>query len=171
MKKIIQQMGGGWIFFITIVVMYGIVGFWDVVLLMKTLVVFWGLFQKVFPILIMVLFLMFLFNLVFDPRKIVKYLGKSSGSRGWILAIGAGIIAMGSIFIWYPLLADLKSRGMANSLIAAFLYNQAIKIQLLPFLIHYFGWSFTIVTTLYMIIFSVLNGWLIEKIVPSENIQ
>jgi len=76
---------------------------------------------------------------------------------------------MGAMYLWYPMLAELKTKGMSNALIAAFFYSRAIKIQLLPFLIYYFGWPFVIVLTVYMIIFSVVNGWLVEKIVPSAT--
>lgn len=169
MRKLIQQIGGSWIFLFAVVIVYSFVSFWDSALLVKTLIVFWELLRKVLPILVGVFFLMFLFNLLFGHKKIIKYLSKKSGLKGWFLAIGAGIIVMGSIFIWYPLLADLKTKGMPNSLVFVFLYNQAIKIQLLPFLIYYFGWPFTIVTTFYMIVFSVFGGWLIEKIIPSES--
>jgi len=163
MKKLAQKIGGGWAFFAIVVALYGITGCFDGVVLLRALVIFWELFQRVIPSLVVVFALMFLFNLLFDPKKVIKYLGRDAGFKGWFLAIGAGIIAMGSIYIWYPLLADFKAKGMANGLIATFLYNQAIKIQLLPFLIYYFGWSFTIVVMFYMIIFSVIVGWIIGK--------
>jgi len=65
--------------------------------------------------------------------------------------------------MWYPLLADLKEKGMKNSLIATFLYNRAIKIPLIPITIYYFGIKLTIILTIYMIIFSIINGILVGK--------
>jgi len=70
----------------------------------------------------------------------------------------------GSDYMWYPLLTDLREKGMNDAFITTFLYNRAVKIQLLPFLMHYFGLTFTIVVTAYMIIFSVINGILVDKL-------
>ena len=61
-------------------------------------------------------------------------------------------------------LADLRKLGMSNKLIAIFLYNRAIKIPLLIMLVYYFGLSFTITVTILIILFSVINGWLVEAI-------
>jgi uncharacterized membrane protein YraQ (UPF0718 family) len=77
--------------------------------------------------------------------------------------IGAGGIASsGPIYMWYPLLSDLKEKGMRDSLIAAFLYNRAIKIPLLPMMVHYFGWDFTFALSIYMVLFSVVNGVIVQ---------
>ena len=53
---------------------------------------------------------------------------------------------------------------MKNSLIAVFLYNRAVKPALIPLMIYYFGLSYLIVLTIVMIIFSIINGILVEKI-------
>lgn len=168
MKTLIKQLSGGWIFLILSIVLYIAVGLFDISLILQSLVILVELLQKIVPILIVVFFFIFLFNLFLSPQKVIKYLGRESGFKGWLLVIGGGIISMGTAYLWYPLLGDLKVKGMSNALIATFLYSRAIKIQLLPFLIYYFGWSFVIILTCYMIIFSVINGWLIEKIVPSK---
>jgi len=107
---------------------------------------------------------MFLTNQFFEARNIVRILGKGSGLRGWLLAISGGIISSGPIYMWYPLLGDLKEKGMKNSFIAAFLYNRAIKIPLIPMMVYYFGWSFTITLSIYMLLFSIVNGLLVEKL-------
>jgi uncharacterized membrane protein YraQ (UPF0718 family) len=107
---------------------------------------------------------MYLFNIFINPKFVSKYLGKEKGLSGWVFSIVSGIISMGAIYMWYPILADLKEKGMKDGLISVFLYNMAIKIPLLPFMVFYFGLSFTIVLTIFMIIFSIINGVLIEKI-------
>ena len=35
----------------------------------------------------------------------------------------------------------------------------------LPLMVHYFGMSYTLLVTFYIAIFSVLHGWLVEKII------
>jgi len=75
-----------------------------------------------------------------------------------------GILSSGPVYVWYPLLADLREEGMRDSLVAAFMYARAIKIPMIPLLVYYFGWNFTLLFTLYLLIFSVLNGLLVERL-------
>jgi uncharacterized membrane protein YraQ (UPF0718 family) len=62
------------------------------------------------------------------------------------------------------MLGDLRKQGMKNGLIAAFLYARAIKIPLLPLMAYYFGITFVIILTIYMILASVIEGKIIEII-------
>jgi uncharacterized membrane protein YraQ (UPF0718 family) len=107
---------------------------------------------------------MFLTNFFFRRDSILRLLGKGSGFRGWTVAIAGGIASSGPIYMWYPLLGDLKDKGMKDSLVAAFLYNRAVKIPLLPMMVHYFGWPFALVLSIYMIAFSVVNGILVQRL-------
>jgi len=104
-------------------------------------------------------------NYFIKPSFLVKIMGKKSGVLGWIIAIITGIISTGPIYMWYPLLADLKKKGVRQGLIATFLYNRAIKIPLLPMIILYFGLPYTIILTIVMMIISVIQGLIIEKLV------
>jgi len=165
MTNIIQKIGGRWVFFIIAFLICVTAIIINPALALPTLTALEQLLKKVIPILVFVFILIFVFNLWLKPEVVVKYLSKQSGIKGWLLAIGSGMVSMGAIYMWYPLLSDLKEKGMDNSLIATFLYNRAIKLQLLPFLIYYFGWTFTIIMTIYMIIFSVINGWAVDILV------
>jgi hypothetical protein len=53
---------------------------------------------------------------------------------------------------------------MRTSLVAAFLYNRAIKIPLLPLMIYYFGVIYVVVLLIFMIIASIVEGKIIELI-------
>ncbi len=132
-------------------------------LIISSLQYFVHIFVKVFYITLIVFLFIFLTNLFLKPKSIAKHLGKKSGLKGWIIAIISGIISMGSIYLWYPLLTELKEKGMRKGLIAAFLYNRAVKIPLLPLMVYYFGWLFALSLTLYTIIFSVFMGIIIER--------
>ena len=136
---------------------------------------FFFLLKKVVPILVLVFVFMFLSNLFLDAKKIKKLVGESAGIKGWFIAIVAGILSSGPIYMWYPLLADLKEKGMKDSFIATFLYNRAVKIPMLPMMIYYFGLPFTAILTVYMILFSIINGVLVEKLlklhIPSQSSQ
>lgn len=94
----------------------------------------------------------------------LKYLGKESGVKGWLLSITMGIVNHDSIYTWYPLLKKLRNHGMRTCLLAVFLYNRGVKIPLPPIMIYYFGIVFVVVLTVYMIIASVIEGKLIETI-------
>ena len=119
---------------------------------------------QILPILLLVFVLMFITNLLITPRWVKAHLGKDSGPKGWLLASIGGILSVGSIYPWLALLKDLKAKGMRPALIAVFLYNRGIKLPLLPLLIHYFGLTYTLLLASYMLIFSLLGGMLIEKL-------
>jgi len=119
---------------------------------------------QILPILALVISIMGVANYFLKPKTVSKYLGGGSGIKGWILAISMGIFSHGPVYVWYPLLKDLKERGMRTGLIAVFLYNRAIKIPLLPIMIFYFGIGLVILLSFYMIIASVVEGIIIEII-------
>jgi uncharacterized membrane protein YraQ (UPF0718 family) len=117
---------------------------------------------NVIPVLLIVILFMGITNYFFKPKAVVRYLGKESGFKGWLIAILAGILSHGPIYIWYPFLKELQQKGMRTGLIAVFLYNRAIKIFLLPLLIYYFGVVYSIVLLMALIIASVVEGKMIE---------
>lgn len=161
--KIIERMGSSGFFLISVFIVYGVVGMIDTEIVWNAFPALGRLILRVLPILLLVFGIMFLTNLFFEAKGIVRFLGKGSGLRGWAFAISGGIISSGPIYMWYPLLGDLKQRGMKDSLIATFLYNRAIKIPLLPMMIFYFGWPFTVILSIYVTLFSVVNGILVER--------
>ena len=162
--RIVEKVGTSGIFLSFIVACYVILGIIDFELVRNALSLLGRLILRILPVLIVVFGIMFLTNLFLEAKDIVRILGKGSGLRGWIFAISGGIISSGPIYMWYPLLSDLKERGMKNSLIAAFLYNRAIKIPLIPMMVSYFGWTFTIVLSIYMVLFSMINGLAVETL-------
>ena len=117
---------------------------------------------QILPILVLVIFMMGVANYFLKPKTVSKYLGLGSGVKGWFLAISMGILSHGPIYVWYPLLKDLRDHGMRSGLVAVFLYNRAIKIPLLPVMIFYFGIGFVIILSIYMMIASVVEGKIIE---------
>lgn len=90
---------------------------------------------------------MVLMNLYINPATITRFMGDRVGVRGVALSSLAGIISMGPIFAWYPFLESLREKGAADFYLANFLSSRAVKPVLLPLLITYFGWSFSIVFT------------------------
>jgi len=99
-----------------------------------------------------------------NPKTVSKYVGKRSGVKGWILAILMGILSHGPIYVWYPLLKELREHGMRSGLIAAFIYNRSIKIPLLPLMIYYFGTIYVALLSIFIVIGSIISGKIIELI-------
>ncbi len=126
------------------------------------------IFVTIFPVLIVIVFLMGLLNYFLKPKRISRYLGEEAGMKSWLIAISAGVLSHGPIFVWYPLLRDLHDRGMRASLVAVFLYNRAIKIPLLPIMVYYFGISFVVILMAYMVIASIVEGKIIEVMEHDE---
>ncbi|MBW2622437.1 MAG: permease [Deltaproteobacteria bacterium] len=122
------------------------------------------LLKLMFP-LGLIFTLMVVMNLFLNPAHIAKFLGKGTGVKGTILSAAAGIISMGPIYVWYPLLKELKEKGAANPLIAIFLGNRAVKPFLLPIMISYFGWIYVLLLTLFTITGSFVTGYLVGVIV------
>jgi uncharacterized membrane protein YraQ (UPF0718 family) len=119
---------------------------------------------QITPVLVLILILMGMVDYFVNPKTVSKYVGKGSGIKGWFLAVSTGMLSHGPIYIWYPLLKDLRDQGMRSGLVAVFLYNRAIKIPLLPLMVYYFGTEFVVVLFIYIVIASIVEGKVIEMI-------
>jgi uncharacterized membrane protein YraQ (UPF0718 family) len=106
-----------------------------------------------------VFLLMILVNLFFKSSQVTQLLGEKAGFKRIVLSAAAGIISMGPIYAWYPLLRETRDKGAGNIPIAVFLGNRAVKPFLLPVMISYFGWIYVLLLTFFMIIASVGVGY------------
>ena len=163
MNRIKTKWRGGWIFLMIMSVIYFLLFLIEPTIAYDTGLVFKTMLRQVLPALGLVFLLLLLANLFLDPPRVKRYLGKTSGISGWIIAVFSGIFSVGSVYAWYAMLSDLKKKGMDQQLVAAFLYSRAIKLPLLPLMIHYFGIAYTLILSLYLVIFAVLNGLLVGK--------
>ena len=167
-KKIIVKFGIGKTFLGFVIFLYLLVLVIDMNLFVKIVSHTKVILIEVIPTLILVFLLTFIANVFLSNRNAKEKFKKGqSGISGYIGAIFLGILSTGPIYMWYPLLSELKEDGLKNSLIAIFLYNRSIKIPLIPMIIYYFGLPFLIITTVLMIIFSLLNGYTIGRIVKN----
>ena len=165
MGLIFKRIDGKWIFLASVGFLYLILAFFDFTIIKSSVLFFFALVLKILPVFLTVFFLMFLMRIFIGPKRMVKYLGEGTGLKGWMIAIGGGILSSGPIYMWYPLLADMQSEGMKKSLIAVFIYNRAIKLPLLPLMVYYFGLPFTVTLAFYIIVFSVIGGILVGRYV------
>ena len=116
----------------------------------------------------LVFILMLLLNLFLKPAQIARFLGKGSGIKGVLLPAVAGIVSAGPIYVWYPLLKELRGKGAGNSPIVIFLYNRAVKPLLLPVMIAYFGWEYAVILTLLTFLGSIPIGYCVNVLMKEE---
>ena len=109
--------------------------------------------------LALVFAVMFFLNLLVSPPQIAGLFGKGAGGKGMLLSIAAGIISMGPIFAWYPLMKKMREEGAGEGPIAVFLYNRAVKPFILPVMIAYFGWAYVVIVTVLTILGSLALGY------------
>ena len=156
-------------FLIIVLLVYLIVGLINPTLSLNALSYFVGMLPKVLPVLALVFIILFFTNMLLSPSKINKHLGKNSGVRGWLYAIAGGIFISGPPYILYPMLGELKKHGARNGLLATMLYNRNVKIYFLPAIIYYFNLRYAAILSIYIILFSILNGILLEFIVGEDK--
>ncbi len=120
------------------------------------------------PVFALIFVLMFLINFFVSKKTVSKYV-VSSGKKGWLFAVVAGILSMGPIYMWYPFLQDLKEKGFNEGLISVFLYNRAIKIPFIPLAVFYFGLKFVFILAFVMIVFSVIQGLTVNKLIKIKT--
>ena len=160
---------GGWWFLLLMVAVY-VVGWWlDPAFFAAGFGHFLDLLGSVLPILLVVMLLIGLMSLTPAMEQRLQALsGDESGLKGWLLAIVGGVLSHGPVYPWYPLLQQLQAKGARPALLAAFLYARSVKLPFLPLMAHYFGLGYTVIVTLLMILFSIVNGRLVEALVKRD---
>jgi uncharacterized membrane protein YraQ (UPF0718 family) len=160
---------GGWLFLLSVLAVYGVIGIVDTETARQALSFFAKVMQNVLLVLVIVFFLLLAADLLLEPKWIKRNLGREAGIRGWLMALAGGVLATGPIYAWYALLRELREKGMRASLAAVFLYSRALKLPLLPLMIHYFGIAYTLLLCLYLLGFSIVSGILMVKLEDNET--
>jgi uncharacterized membrane protein YraQ (UPF0718 family) len=92
--------------------------------------------------------MMIVLNLLVSPSHVSRFLGRRAGIKGVLLSSVAGVLSMGPVYAWLPFLADIREKGASDFHLANYLSNRAVKPVLLPLMIAYFGWRFSLILTL-----------------------
>jgi uncharacterized membrane protein YraQ (UPF0718 family) len=164
-RKGAQEKGyAGLFFMLGVMALYGVLFFLNEQLARDALDLAGKLLSRLAPVLVLVFVLILLSNLLIRPTWVRTHVGQHSGWRGWAVALLGGMMSVGPVYPWYALLGELKDKGMRPALVAVFLYSRAIKLPLLPLMLHYFGLAYTIILIAYLLIFSLLNGVAMEKL-------
>jgi len=169
MKKKMKKISGSWIFLMMMIGAYIYLYINQHNSFSLSFQFFTNIISELVPILFFVLILMTLSNYLITEDLVKKHL-KESGIKRWFYMIIGGILCSGPSYMWYILLANLRKKGLSSGLITCFLYNRSIKIPLFPMMIIYFGIKYTIVLSLVIILASVVQGLIFEKIFDKKNI-
>lgn len=127
----------------------------------------WKFFLEVITILPAVMVIMGLFSVFVSREQVVRYLGKTSGIKGMLLAIFFGSLPTGPLYVAFPLAVALKDKGARISNIVIFLSAWAcIKIPQELVELQFLGFGFMLTRLVLTIISVALMGlaveWLIE---------
>jgi len=126
----------------------------------------WDFFIEMMLILPAVMVILGLFAVFVPKETVVKYLGKTSGIKGIILAIIIGALPTGPLYVAFPMAAVLIKKGAKISNIIVFLSAWAcIKIPQEMVELQFLGPQFMLLRLILTIIFVIIMGISIEKII------
>jgi len=160
-----RKLSGRVKFLLVMIAVYAAAAIFNQKAVVQALNYFRNILLEVIPVLALVFVILFLSNLFLKPERIRQYLGRDSGLLGWFYAIIGSIVITGPPYIIYPMLGEMQKHGARNALIAAILYNRNVKIHFLPAMVYYFGLRYTVVLSVFIIVFSILNGKILELLV------
>lgn len=159
----------GWYFLSIVVAIYLLTAVFNIGIVIESLKFFTNIIRNIIFPLILVFILLVVTTYYVRPESVIKHLGKDAGAKGWVWSILGGILSTGPIYLWYPLLNELQQHGVRDGYIAAFIYNRAVKPALLPVFIMYFGIVYVVVLTVIMIIASIFQGVVMEKLLEVQK--
>ncbi|MBU4216619.1 hypothetical protein L6270_00520 [Candidatus Parcubacteria bacterium] len=168
MFNFIKKIPNGQKFLLGVVLVYFVVGYFRQEITKKAFEESWTALQGVLPFLVLVFIIIFLVNLFVKPEMIKKHLGADVGWRKWLYVVIGSVIIVGPPYVLFPIFGELKKNGMKNSLIVAFFSNRNVQPVFIPVMIHYFGLAFTVVVSIYVLIFSLVNGYIAGKILDRK---
>ena len=116
------------------------------------------------PMFFLIFVLLFLTNYFVDVKTLKKYLWEEAGLKWWIISILWWIISVWPSYARYPLLEGLKKKWIKSRYIATFIYNRWIKLHFYPILIMYFGLTYSLILLLVMVVFSIPQWLIVEKL-------
>ncbi len=122
------------------------------------------LFLKMLPLFLCVtLFSSFL--AMFISKDIIrKYMGKESGIRGVIFGALFGTVIVGPLWVLFPMFQTFLEKGAGIAIVGAMIGAFAIKTPWLPYAAGFLGWPFVLISFGLILIYSVIEGILMEKI-------
>lgn len=123
-------------------------------------------FLELIMILPAIMIIIGLFSVWIPKEMVVKYMGKTSGTKGIFVAIAIGMLPTGPLYIAFPMAIALLKKGAKISNIIIFISAWAcIKLPQELVEIQFLGIEFTLLRLALTIIFVIIMGLIIEKII------
>lgn len=167
-SKTIYNIPESWRFLILVFIIYLIILIFNYELFVSSVIYCGTILGGVLQAFVIVFILMVLSDYFITPQFITKYLDKNILVK-WSMVVMGGIISSGPIYMWYPLLGDLRGKVLNDGMVACFLYNRAIKIPLLPMALIYFSWRYLLILGVVMIFASIFQGILINNLLGRKR--
>lgn len=164
-----RRIPASWLYVAFGIAAHAVGAFFDPAVGKAALAAFTDMARTILPVLGLVIALMYLVERFLTPERTRFWLGRDSGAKGWLLALVVGMLSTGPAYAWFGMLADLRARGMRSALLVVLLYARAIKLPLLPLLVHYFGFAYMVALSLFIALFALLNGWAMERLSPEPG--
>jgi uncharacterized membrane protein YraQ (UPF0718 family) len=104
------------------------------------------------------------------PGAVESHLGRGSGAKGVVLALGLGSFAAGPLFTAFPIAASFTSKGgrIANAVIFMGAWA-TIKVPMLMMESHFLGVKFSMLRFVVTVPFLILIGMLMEKLMAANE--
>ena len=160
---------GPWIFMFISILLFGLVYWIDNKKGTEVAERFYHIALEIIPMLGIVFVFMVVIFLFLKTSILIKYMGEDSGIKGWLIAIVAGTLSVGAIYLWFPVLKTLIEKGGKPGLVATFLYNRGIKLHWLPLMGLYFGLKYVVILTLVTVLASILQGLIIDWLLGKDG--
>jgi len=168
MKKLVNKFGLSWLFIFTVFIVY----LFFIVINKRDFFFItdasWKFLKSIWWVFLVIYILMILVDLFVNRDIVIKLFKEKNSLLSILLSILGGIISTGPIYMWYPLLSELKDRGLKERYIVIFLYNRAIKIPLLALAIELLGLKLVLLLVTFMIVFSIINGYIVEYVLEFD---
>lgn len=122
-----------------------------------------AMLQFIVPRLLPALLVAGLLQVLVPPEAVARYLGRSGGLRGLLLASLAGVLTPGGPMVSVPLLVVLANSGAALPMLVAYMTSWSLfgVQRIIAWEAPLMGWPFVIVRVLPSLAFPVLAGWLV----------
>lgn len=121
------------------------------------------MFLKLIPVFLLMLGLLSTVLFLIPNDTLVRYMGESSGIKGWITAATLGSVAPIPGFIAYPLCGILIKNGVAYSVIAVFITSLMMTSFItLPVEAKFFGWKISIIRNIASLVAALFVGLLMS---------
>lgn len=125
-------------------------------------------YKNLLLVIISVALLTGLISEAVPKEKIRKLIGKESGFKGVLIGAIFGTLMVGPSYVFYPFFKEMINKGAKINIVATAIGAWAIKLQWLPFAVVLLGWKFIITLNIFIFIYAIISGYIVEYFVDKS---